>query len=111
MTVARLGPAVVTLSTSEGKDYVVCLGGVDAEGTALKTCEMMDTVTKKWSLLPEMPEARAAPGAVAWQGGVIVYGECIAPKSEGPRSSPLARRWLWDRWRPAGYGHAPREGG
>ncbi len=77
MTTARLGPGVVTL-TKDGKEYIVCLGGVDGEGTALRSCEQMDTHTKKWASLPDLPEARAAPGAVCWQGQVIVYGKIVA---------------------------------
>eukprot|EP00658_Telonema_sp_P-2_P035006 TRINITY_DN2550_c0_g1_i2.p1 TRINITY_DN2550_c0_g1~~TRINITY_DN2550_c0_g1_i2.p1 ORF type:complete len:263 (-),score=41.01 TRINITY_DN2550_c0_g1_i2:279-1067(-) len=75
MVKPRLGPSVVTWDT-ETASYIVVIGGVDGDGTALKTVEKLDPHQQKWDDLPDLPEPRAAPGAAVYNGEIYIFGGC-----------------------------------
>jgi len=61
---------------AHGSDKIVVIGGVDGDGTALKSVEWLDTKTGTWHKLADLPEARAAPGAVIYEDDIYVFGGC-----------------------------------
>eukprot|EP00656_Telonema_subtile_P005017 TRINITY_DN12281_c0_g1_i5.p2 TRINITY_DN12281_c0_g1~~TRINITY_DN12281_c0_g1_i5.p2 ORF type:complete len:252 (-),score=62.83 TRINITY_DN12281_c0_g1_i5:235-990(-) len=103
----RLGPAVVTLEVGNVQ-YICAIGGVDGDGTALKTAERLDPITQKWTRLPDLPEARAASAAVTYQGEVFVFGGC------GLNGVPMDTALKLDRaakgWKPIPSLNVPRGG-
>jgi len=72
MNSPRLGPAVVAF----GGKHIIALGGVDGDGTALNTVEILDVTNSRWTDLPVLPQARAAPGAVLHKNVIYVFGGC-----------------------------------
>ena len=63
---------VVALGTS----HIIALGGVDGEGIALASVEILDVVQNAWTLISPLPEVRAAPSAVVHDGTIFIFGGC-----------------------------------
>jgi N-acetylneuraminic acid mutarotase len=68
----RLGPAVVAFGTQR----IIALGGVDGDGTALSSVEILDVTQNAWTFIKPLPEARAAPGAVVHENTIYIFGGC-----------------------------------
>jgi len=68
----RLGPAVVAF----GPGRIIALGGVDGDGTALSSVEILDVKANAWTNTIALPEARAAPGAVVHDNTIYIFGGC-----------------------------------
>jgi len=72
---SRLGPAVAECVLN-GTSCIVAIGGVNGEGDALSSCEVLDLTTRKWSYLPNLPSVRAAACVVAYKDTIYVLGGC-----------------------------------
>jgi len=68
----RLGPAVVAF----GDKRIIALGGVDGDGTALSSVEILNVEANEWQYTTPLPEARAAPGAVVHDKTIYIFGGC-----------------------------------
>ena len=102
-------PAIVILPNED----VLLVGGIDREGIAVPRAFLYDPRTNRWSRMPDMPAARAAPFAVLLLDGTVLVGGGAADSPNlYPQPSGLAAAWIFDparqTWRSAGSMHTGR---
>ena len=59
-----------------GDKRIIALGGVDGDGTALSSVEILNVEQNEWQYTTPLPEARAAPGAVVHNNTIYIFGGC-----------------------------------
>ena len=65
-------PGVAAL---DGKIYRISGWGNNSSGSAInKSCHVYDIASNKWSSIPDIPIASAAPGVVTYNGKIWVFG-------------------------------------
>lgn len=66
-----------------GNSKIIALGGTDADGNVLKSVEVFDTSTDKWStsrqlldlaVPPSLPDPRTGAGAVIYKNTIYIFG-------------------------------------
>jgi hypothetical protein len=76
---------------------VLVVGGVNSDGRAVQQAFLYDPRADRWSRVPNLPAARAAPFAVLLRDGtVLVGGGATDSPSSFPAPSGLSTAWIFD---------------
>jgi galactose oxidase-like protein/Kelch motif protein len=92
---------------------VLVVGGVDSQERAVQRVFLYDPTADRWSRMPDLPAARAAPfAALLKDGTVLVGGGASGWPNDFPPPSGLSTAWIFDpateAWRSTGLMHAGR---
>jgi hypothetical protein len=92
---------------------VLVVGGVDSQERAVQRVFLYDPTADRWSRMPDLPAARAAPfAALLKDGTVMVGGGASGWPNDFPPPSGLSTAWIFDPatevWRSTGSMHAGR---
>jgi hypothetical protein len=92
---------------------VLVVGGVDSQERAVQGVFLYDPTADRWSRMPDLPAARAAPFvALLKDGTVLVGGGASGWPNDFPAPSGLSTAWIFDpateAWRSTGSMHAGR---